>query len=138
MKRFITKRTLVASLLGLTAFGAVFGSAATLGGITPDKLGADAEVIGSCDSDGVSLSYDRAYDASAPAGYKVTAVTVAGVNDDCDGQKVSVTLTDSADNLLSDGSETMPTAAGVFSHRIPVTPLKSAEEVTNAHVVISP
>ncbi len=138
MKQFITKRTLVASLLGLTAFGAVFGSAASLGGLTPDRLGADSEVVASCDTDGVSLAYVRTYDATSPAGYKVTGVTVSGVADTCDAQLVSVTLTDGTGAVLSEGTQAMPTATGVFSHTVPVSPLKLAESVANAHVVIAP
>lgn len=139
MRKFISKRTLTASLLGLTAFGAVFGSAASLGGLAPDRLGADAEVVASCDTDGVALAFQRAYDSTtAPSGYKVSAVTVSAVNDACDGQSVSITLTDAAGVVLSEGTQTMPAATGTFSHTIPVTPLKPAENVANAHVVIAP
>jgi hypothetical protein len=137
MNKILSKRALTASLLGLTAFGAVFGSAASLGGLSSDTLGAGASVVASCDTDGVGVTYTRAYDSSGTPGYKVTAVTVTGVADTCDGQTLSVTLTDSGNSAVGAGSTTIPTSAAT-SHAVTVTPQSLVSAVVNAHVVIAP
>lgn len=136
MHKIISKRTLVASLLGLTAFGAVFGSAASLGGLDASSLGANADVVAPCDTDGVDVSYTHDYDPTAPAGYKVTAVTVSDVADGCDGLTVEVALTGSADTSVASGSLSIPTSTAT-SHSVSVSPSALAESVTGAHVVIS-
>jgi hypothetical protein len=135
MKRFITKRTLVASLLGLTAFGAVFGSAATLGGLSSDQLGADTRTVASCDTDGVAVTYTEAYEQTAPAGYKVTDVTVTGVASACAGQTLSVTLSGAGDQAVGEGSITVP-ASGT-DHVVAISSHPLAQDVTRADVVIT-
>ena len=69
----------------LSVFSAVYGMAAGLGGITSSSLGADDVAVASCDSDGVSSGYTTAWDATDER-YEVTAVTVSGVSNTCDGQ----------------------------------------------------
>src|SRR5688572_639201 len=91
------RRAIIGLLAALAVSAAVFGSAASLGGISPaPSLGADDSVVAACDGDGVGVSYTKAYSAGAPAGYKVTAVTVTGVADACDGQTLAATLANSA------------------------------------------
>ena len=55
------RRIAVAVIAGVGTFGVIGASAASLGGITGSSLGADAAVIGSCDTDGVSLTYTNTY-----------------------------------------------------------------------------
>lgn len=136
MTALVSKRTVLATLLGLTVFGAVVGSAASLGGLTSPALGAGATVVAACDTDGVSVSYTQSYSTTAPAGYKVTAVTVSDVADSCDGQTISVTLSDAADTSLASGTVAVPTSAAT-SHAVSLTPAAAAGAVTKTHVVIA-
>ena len=101
------KRVLLAMLAGLMVFAGVFALAASLGGITSDKVGADNTTVASCDTDGVSTSYATAWDATDKR-YEVTSVTVSGVNDACDGQTLNVSLTDSTGAQIGSGSTGQP------------------------------
>src|SRR5688572_11916526 len=94
------KRLIFGVLFGLTIFGAVAGSAASLGGITSQGLGADATIVAACDTDGVGTTYTTAYNTTGSAGYKVATVTVTGLNDACDGDTIEVNLTGAADASL--------------------------------------
>lgn len=50
---------------------------------------------GSCDVDGVDVSYDTAYQATpAPSGYRVTSATVEGIAQTCATAQLRVTLLD--------------------------------------------
>ena len=90
--------------------------AASLGGITSNKVGADNTAIASCDTDGVTTAYATSWDTTDKR-YEVTSVTVAGVNDACDGQTLSVSLTDSTGAQIGSGSLAIPTSAAV-SHSV--------------------
>ena len=72
-------------VIGLTA-ATLPGVAATLGGLTPRKLGADSGVVSACDSDGFSVSYTN-------SGGTITSVDVSGIADPgCEGGQLSVVL----------------------------------------------
>jgi hypothetical protein len=122
------KRTL-AVVLGLLVFSLIAASAATLGGVRSDQLGADVGVVASCDTDGVDVAFTTSYIGGE---YLVTSVELTDVSEDCDGQDVSVQLT-------SDGG-TLGSGAGVAddsgSLSVTVDP-SSAEDVTGLAVVIS-
>lgn len=51
----------LAVLAGLALTGLVGASAASLGGINNEGLGADADNVASCDSNGVAVGYDTRY-----------------------------------------------------------------------------
>jgi hypothetical protein len=67
----------------------------------------------------------------------VTAVTVTGVADACDGQTLSVTLTNASNVSLGSGSVTIPTSAAT-DHAVSLSPSANVSAVTNTHVVIAP
>ena len=131
----IRKRVLVSILAGLVVFAGVFAMAASLGGITSNKVGADNTVVASCDTDGVSTSYATGWDATDKR-YEVTSVTVGGVNDACDGQTLSVSLTDSTGAQIGSGSVAIPTSA-VTSHTVTMSTAPSAKLTEGVHVLIS-
>ncbi|HEY8489843.1 MAG TPA: hypothetical protein VIO14_02505 [Dehalococcoidia bacterium] len=85
------KRWILALVAGGVVGGAVFGAAATLGGITADTLSADSVAVLSCDTDGVTTSYTTAYEAAISA-YEVDDLTVDGINAACNGYDLKVTL----------------------------------------------
>jgi hypothetical protein len=128
------KRAAIAIGAGLAVTaGVIAASAASLGGLGSANLGAAATVVASCDTDGVNIGYTTAYEAGAPGDYVVTGVTVSSVNAACDGQNISVTLSDGTASLdsvngvvLTGGSTTLALSAGA-----------NAQAVTGASVVIS-
>jgi hypothetical protein len=123
---------LFALLIGLAAFGLVGAAAASLGGLGGQKLGADASVVASCDTDGVNLAYTNAYDPASGV-YRVTGVTVSGIDAACAGETLSVTLKDSGGASLGTGSGTVAGA----SLAVTLAPTASANAVVGAAVVIS-
>lgn len=131
------KKLVFASLFGLTLFGTAMGSAASLGGISADGLGADDTIVASCDTDGVTTSYTTSYSAAATAGYKVATVTVAGLNNACDGDAIEVRLTGAGNASLETVSKTIETDAGVTSTTLTFGTSTLAESVTGVHVVVS-
>lgn len=131
------KRLVFGLLFGVTMFGAVMGSAASLGGITADGLGAEAAVIASCDADGVTTAYTTTYNTTGTAGYKVTTVTVAGLANACDGKAIEVRLTGAGNASLQAVSKTVETDAGSTSTTLNFGSTTLAESVTGVHIVIS-
>jgi hypothetical protein len=97
------KRMVVAILAGAAALGVVGASAASLGGITSNSLGADTAVVGSCDSDGVTLAYTNAYDATLGR-YQTTSVGVSGIAAACAGNSLALTLKDATGVSLGSGT----------------------------------
>ncbi len=129
------KRTLIAVTAGLVVFASVFAMAASLGGITGSTVGADNTAVGSCDTDGVTTSYATSWDATDKR-YEVTTVTVAAVNDVCDGKSLSVSLTDTTGAQIGTGTLAIPTSA-VISHAVTMTTAPSAALTLGIHVVIA-
>lgn len=129
------KRVLIAVLAALIVFAGVLAMAASLGGITSATVGADDTVVASCDTDGVTAGYTTAWDATDER-YEVTAVTIGGVSDTCDGQTMSVSLTDSSGAQIGAGSVALPTSAAT-SHTVTLSTAASAEATVGLHIVIN-
>jgi hypothetical protein len=129
------KRTGIAVLAALLVFGGVLAMAASLGGITSTKVGADNTALASCDTDGVSTSYTTAWDGTDDR-YEISTVTVAGVADACDGQTLSVSLTDTSGNQIGSGSTAIPTSAAT-SFGVSLSTAASAKDSTGVHVLIA-
>lgn len=129
------RKLIIKTLAGITVFGAVVASASTLGGLTPDKLGAQDAVVAACDTDGVTTAHTSAWD-STDKRYEVTSVTVEGVADACDGQVLKVTLGDSTGLSLGEGTLTIPASVAV-DHAVTISPGVSAASAEQVHVNIS-
>ncbi|MGH3452592.1 MAG: hypothetical protein ACRDQW_18200 [Haloechinothrix sp.] len=129
------KRTGIAVLAALLVFGGVLAMAASLGGITSSKVGADNVAVAACDTDGVTTSYSTAWDATDKR-YEISSVTVGGVSDTCDGQTLSVSLTNSTDAQIGSGSVAIPTSAAT-SFDVSLSTAASAEDATGVHVLIA-
>ncbi len=103
------KRTLFAAVLALTIFGAVYGFAATLN-VNANALSAGNAAVASCQQSGTPTgTYTLAYDSTLHS-YKVTGVTVTGMDAGCNGKTVMVTLTGSGNSNLATGSATYNSA----------------------------
>ncbi|HEX2110100.1 MAG TPA: hypothetical protein VHF67_00980 [Gaiellaceae bacterium] len=130
------RRTIAGVLAGLTVFGVVFAMAASLGGITSGRVGADDAAVASCDTDGVTTSYASSWDATDRR-YEVTSVTVSGISNTCDGQTLSVSLTDSTNAQLGSGSVAIPSDVLVTQVTVSLSTAASAELTTGVHVAIA-
>lgn len=127
----MSKRLVIAGLAGLTAFGAVTASAATLGGINSGAMGAENSIVAACDSDGISIDYTTAYDVSAKE-YRVSSVSLGGLAAACKGQSVKVTLANTS-AAVAETSGTVSSTSQTLALGTPV----SAKAVATAAVVIS-
>lgn len=123
------KRVAIAVLGGLAIAGVAGASAATLGGVRSSSVGSDDGIITSCDSDGVDVSYDTAFQGGA---YKVTAVTFSDVSKDCDGDEASFTLLDGGNAALTSQSAVATATEFTVSLNTPV----SAEALAGISLVI--
>ena len=129
------KRLLIAILAGITVFASVFAMAASLGGITSSTVGADNTTVASCDTDGVTTAYTTGWDVTDKR-YEVTTVTVAAVNDACDGKTLGVTLTDTTGAQIGTGTLAIPSSVAT-SHAVTLTTAPSAALTLGIHVVIA-
>ena len=100
------RRKAVALVVGAAVSCLVAASAASLGGVSPDTIGTDAVTVASCDTDGVDVSYTTGYDASVGR-YQTTAVTVSSIDAACNGNAISVTVSDAADAALGTATGTV-------------------------------
>jgi hypothetical protein len=109
LQRATKARTTLGLVLALTVFGATYGFAATLGAAS-QALGAGNAVVVSCQTSGTPTgAYNTTYDASL-GGYRVTGVTVTGIDPGCNGKTVSVTLTNATNLALASGVATYSSA----------------------------
>jgi hypothetical protein len=127
----VSRRKIAGAIAGLTVFGAVFASAASLGGITSGQVGADDAAVTSCDTDGVTTAYTTSWDGTDDR-YEVTSVTVSGIAAACTTKTLSVSLTDGTGQIGSGTGTVIGTSLAVT-----MSPAASAEATTGVHVAIT-
>jgi hypothetical protein len=128
------KKTLFALVLALTIFGAVYGFAATLN-VGTNQLSAGNATVASCQASGTPTgTYTVAYDSSI-SGYKVSGVTVTGLDAGCASKAISVTLSGTSGTGLNTISGTVPVGGGTLA----LTPgsVVDAKNVTRVAVAIN-
>jgi hypothetical protein len=134
IKALAAKKTLFALVLGLTIFGAVYGFAATLN-VGTNQLSAGNATVASCQASGTPTgTYTVAYDATLP-GYKVSGVTVTGIDAGCVGKTVSVALTGAAGAIV--GAQLSGTAPAGGTLALTPASTTSAALVTGVSVAIN-
>lgn len=115
------------ALLIAVALGCVgLASAASLGGIGPQELGAGNSVVTACDSDGVGLSYTT-------SGGTVQSVTVTGIAGGCVSGSLRVVLANSTGTDIAQGG---PLSVSGASEIVTLSPQPSAAAVAAAHISI--
>jgi hypothetical protein len=128
------KKTFFALVLALTIFGAVYGFAATLN-LSTNELSAGNATVASCQATGTpTATYAVAYDSTI-SGYKVSGVTVTGIDAGCASKAVSVTLSGSLGANLNTITGTVPVGGGTLA----LTPgsVVDAKNVTGVAVAIN-
>ena len=132
----MSRRTIAAVVAGFTVFGAVFASAASLGGITSGNVSADNAAVASCDTDGVTTAYTTSWDGTDDR-YEVTSVTVSGIANACDGRTLSLSLTDASNNQIGTGSVAIPSDVLVTSVSVSLSTAASAKDTVGVHASIA-
>jgi hypothetical protein len=123
-----------AIIAGAATLGVVGASAASLGGITSNSLGADVGVVSSCDNNGVTVNFTNTYDATLGR-YQTTTVGVAGIDAACAGKTLTLTLKDNTGVSLGGGS--VASIVGTTAS-VPLTaPGANANAVTGVAIVIA-
>lgn len=129
------RKKLTAVVIAVFVFSLIAASAASLNGINTADLGADATVVASCDSDGVTVNYNWTYTPGAPGLFDVTSVDVSGIDGACDGYDIEVDLGDGT-SILGTGTVASLTGPAV---NVPITPAGTAVDaglVTEIGIVI--
>jgi hypothetical protein len=136
LKTLAKRRTVVAVVLALTIFGAVYGFAATLN-VGANTLSAGNASVASCETVGTPTgTYTVAYDSTVP-GYKVATITVTGLDSGCASKAISATLTGAAGVNLATIAGTVPVGGGSLVLTPPASPTISAASVTGVSVAIN-
>jgi hypothetical protein len=138
----VKRRLIIGLAVGAAVFTTVFAMAATLG-VTSSDLAAGDQTVAACDSNGVTTAYTTEFDTTTNR-YEVTEVIVSGIaldadtpspsGDGCDGQELSVTLRDTTNAIVGQGSVTNIDAA---SETVSVSPDPTAEGAAEVHVLIA-
>lgn len=140
MKMKNLRKKSVAVLAGIAIVGAVGASAASLGGLDNNELGADTGDVASCDTNGIDVAYTTSFDATEGE-YLVDAIVLSDVNAACDLQTVDLAvLRTDYDAVpaapLAEVSLT-GTANGTGTLTISVTDTVTAESVSGLAISIS-
>jgi len=133
LKKKVVRALAISAMVAAVTFSAIAGYASTMGGSAPNPLGSDGASLSSCDGDGVTVAYDTTFTDGAVA---VSAVTVGGISDTCDGQQIGVWVTDKGGSSIGYAESPIPAAAATdVKLQLPETP--SVESVSGVHVVIA-
>lgn len=127
------RRLVLVAIVAVAVLAASLASAAALGGVNSDRVGAGDAAIAACDANGFTVSYTT-------VGGNVTAATVADIADPgCEGGDLSVTVTNSAgDSIASGGPSSVPTDGDTTPNAltVSVSPQPAAEQVAGVHVAV--
>jgi len=126
------RKKLIAIIFGLLVFSLVSASAASLGGVSTSDLGAEAAVVASCDTDGVTVDYTTTYVPGAPGNFEVASVVVTAIDPACDGFDIDIAVGDGSSEL-GNGSDVVASGAATVAISTGV----DAAAVTEVGVVIS-
>lgn len=135
MRKLLKMKWAVGLVAAVAVFSVAYAFAATLG-LSSADLGAGNATVSSCAAT-VGASYSNAYNSTAPAGYKVSAVKFTGLSS-CVGQVLKATLTGASGTLGSEITHTVTAGeatAGEYQETI-ASPAVLAKDVTGIAVSI--
>lgn len=105
-------------LVGVALAGVTVASAATLGGINEDNLGANATVVAVCD-DTIDVTWDTSsgpvFSGNATVSnstFNVSAIKIDNVSNACDGLNLKVTAANSSNTSLANANTTVSLSGG--------------------------
>ncbi len=130
-----SRKKIIAVIAGVAVFAAVSASAATLGGLETNDLGANSNTVKAQITAGVKVSWTTAYDATL-GGYKVTGATLAPVSTGTIPTTASVAITLKGASGVALGELTSSNGGSTWT----VTPVGAsiaANAVLGASVVIN-
>ena len=128
-------RTLIAGGLALSIGGGIIvASAATLGGLTADNLGADNTLLDSCNDGGLSIAYGNTYDPTGQR-FVVANAVISSIDPGCVGQVMNVQLTGTDGTALS--ASTPLTLTNAVSQTVTFSTPAASEAVEGAAIVIT-
>jgi len=90
-----SRKGLAVGLAVLGVAGLSLASAATLT-VNSSTLGSGVQVVASCDTDGIDVSYETTFVPGTTPIYKVNKVVLKNVNATCQGKTVQIDLYDGA------------------------------------------
>jgi hypothetical protein len=121
----------LAVLAGVGVAGLVGAAAASLD-LTTSSLGADAQVVASCDTDGIDVNWGTGFNSLAQR-FDLQSVELSGVAAACDGLDLEIVITDAADVTIATFTGFAASTTTTASLAAPV----DAEAVEGIAVVIS-
>lgn len=129
------KRLLITLLTAATAAGAVYGAAATLGGLTAQGIAASTTTITPCDPDGVRIR--QWFMQVGPDRSRVGSGQIDHIHDDCAGKTIRLTVYGFGAPLVTD-TAVVPAASGSNDIEVIVTLGAGAavEDIDSAEVAI--
>jgi hypothetical protein len=142
------RRLFIALGIAAVLAAAVYGAAASLGGITGNtSLGADDTVVSSCDTDGVAISM-----TTQPGGntfeskFRVSDLVISGIADACLGKEAKLFFTKFGQNFSPGGNgsysvvvqaRAQPLANdNIATYSFVLTSAPPVEDVEDVHVQI--
>jgi len=129
IRRFCSRKVLLAAVAGVTVFGGAYGLAASLG-LTTDTLGSAETVVAACQAGAMNVTYTPSYSSALP-GYNVTAMTITGLQSGCYSKNYRVTVSGAASASLAEVTGTAPTSGTTIA----LTVSASAASITGVAVV---
>ena len=131
------KRLVIAVIVALVVFGGTFAFAAGLGGITTGSVGDSAQVVASCDTDGVAANFTApAWDGTGKR-YAVSQLDVTGINAACIGDAIKVTVTDTSGAQIEEQTGTVVTDGAGGAQATVTFATATAEAVEGMEIVIA-
>ncbi len=130
------KKAIIAVVAGLAVSAGVMASAATLGGVTPQSLGASEAVVASCDSDGVDVDYATSWN-SASNNYQLDKVVISGTDAACDGLDIDVAVSNSTGSIKGETTGTVAANPGATTLTFGSGQVMDSEEVDRVSIQIN-
>ncbi len=140
------KGAIFAVLLGVAGTGGVLASASSLGLTSSGSLGSGVQVVASCDTNGVDITYNSVY-SETTGKYFVNSVDITGIATACAGRSLKITLTKYTTAVpflaVADGTSSLSEydAGGVFTGHARINLLNiistDAADIDSAAIVIA-
>lgn len=130
------KRTVLAVAVGTTAFGSIYGLAASLG-VSSNTLGSGTAVVAACQTNPVTVKYTPTYVSGT---YKATTVSITGLESTCVGKTAFVTLTGTGALATTpvQANDVVPAIVSpATTTSLDITTTVLASEVTGVNVAIA-